>query len=115
MLLVKASRQQSAQRTVNDSNASLVSPVDNVVDISSTLAGRSQLVVDLLGSFNSGLAVELSRVADLCQSQHVSVSIVLCSYTHFEQHVLHHVGTVWTLKLPGLALEEHVVDSPYRS
>lgn len=45
---------------VNDANASLVGTVDDLLDILGTLAHLCQLDVDLLGSLNSSLGVELS-------------------------------------------------------
>jgi len=52
--------------------------------------------MDLHGAFHRGLRVEFGRERDL------------------EQHVFHHVSAVGALELEGLALEQHVVETPDR-
>jgi hypothetical protein len=44
---------------VNDTDASLVCPVDDTLDIFGTLAHSLELLVQALGSFDCGLRVEL--------------------------------------------------------
>jgi hypothetical protein len=79
---------------VNDPDSSFLSPDDNTLDITGTLAHLLEFAVQDVSSLDGSLSVEFSRVRDL------------------EENILHNVLSVWALELEWTTLEEHIIESP---
>jgi hypothetical protein len=78
---------------VDDAHARLLRLDDDALD---RVEAILHLRMEAHGSFDRGLRMKFRRVGDL------------------EQHVLHHVAAVRLREGEGLALEQHVVEAPFR-
>jgi hypothetical protein len=101
----------SLELLVDNPDASLMSPVGNLLDVLGALAHSCQLPVDNLRALNGGLRVELG-----CQGLIVNSSNShFCKLTwvgNLEENVLHDVAAVWALELELVALEQNVIETP---
>lgn len=96
---------------VDNPDASLMSPVGDLLDVLGGLAHSCQLPVDNLRALNGGLRVELG-CQRLIGNSTAKDFRKLTWVGNLEENIFHDVAAVRALELELVALEQNVIETP---